>query len=91
MNKISRSGDLVHPLPYCPEFFRDEFSSKIADMKNSVKSRVNAQSSCAAQFVANHLGDFDGEWLHVDMAGPAGIGDRGTGYGVALLLELFGA
>jgi probable aminopeptidase NPEPL1 len=85
------SGDLVHPLPYCPEFFRDEFSSKIADMKNSVKSRANAQSSCAAQFVANHLGDFKGDWLHVDMAGPAGIGDRGTGYGVALLLDLFGA
>ena len=86
-----KSGDLVHPLPYCPEFFKDEFTSKVADMKNSVKSRVNAQSSCAAQFVANHLGDFDGEWLHVDMAGPSGIGDRGTGYGVALLLELFGA
>jgi len=86
-----RSGDLVHPLPYCPEFFKDEFSSKVADMKNSVKSRVNAQSSCAAQFVANHLGDFNGDWLHVDMAGPAGIGDRGTGYGVALLLDLFGA
>ena len=86
-----RSGDLVHPLPYCPEFFRGEFKSKIADMKNSVKSRANAQSSCAAQFVAEHLGDFEGRWLHVDMAGPAGIGDRGTGYGVALLLELFGA
>ena len=22
------SGDLAHPLPYCPEFFRSEFASK---------------------------------------------------------------
>ena len=86
-----RSGDLVHPLPYCPEFFRREFKSRVADMKNSVKNRANAQSSCAGQFVAEHLGDFKGKWLHVDIAGPAGIGDRATGYGVALLLELFGA
>lgn len=85
------SGDLVHPLPYCPEFFRGEFRSKIADMKNSVKSRMNAQASCAGQFVGDHLGDFKGPWLHIDMAGPAGVGDQGTGYGVALLLNLFNA
>jgi len=83
------SGDLVHPLPYCPEFFRGEFASKVADMRNSVKDRSNAQSSCAANFVAEHLSaDFAGDWLHVDMAGPAWINDRGTGYGVALLLAL---
>ena len=23
------SGDLVHPLPYCPEFYKPEFSSKV--------------------------------------------------------------
>lgn len=39
------SGDLVHPLPYCPEFYRKEFKSQVADMKNSVKDRSNAQSS----------------------------------------------
>jgi probable aminopeptidase NPEPL1 len=33
------SGDLVFPLVYCPEFFRSEFSSEMADMKNSVKDR----------------------------------------------------
>ena len=49
------SGDLVHPLPYCPEFYKPEFSSKVADMKNSVRDRSNAQSSCAAQFIANHI------------------------------------
>ena len=83
------SGDLVHPLPYAPEFFRSEFASKVADMRNSVKDRSNAQSSCAANFVAEHLAaDYTGGWLHVDMAGPAWAADRGTGYGVALLLSL---
>ena len=85
-------GDLVHPLPFVPEFYRGEFASKIADMKNSVKDRMNAQSSCAGQFVYNHVdADWEGAWLHVDLAGPATTMDgRGTGYGVALLLELFG-
>jgi probable aminopeptidase NPEPL1 len=84
-----RSGDLVHPLPYAPELFRREFKSDVADLKNSVKDRMNAQSSCAAQFVAEHFVAYDGPWLHVDMAGPGDNGDRGTGYGVALLTTLF--
>jgi len=83
------SGDLVHPLPYCPEFHRLEFKSKVADLKNSVKDRSNAQSSCAAQFVAEHLGAYAGPWMHVDMAGPSTDDERGTGYGVALLTQLF--
>jgi probable aminopeptidase NPEPL1 len=49
------SGDLTHPLPYAPEFFRHEFRSAVADMTNNVKDRGNAQSSCAAQFIGNHL------------------------------------
>jgi len=84
-----RSGDLVHPLPYCPEFYRKEFDSKVADLKNSVKDRMNAQSSCAGQFIAEHLGDYDGPWLHIDLAGPAWADERGTGFGVALLVEMF--
>ena len=83
------SGDLAHPLPFCPEFFRSEFSSKVADMKNSVKDRMNASSSCAANFVLEHVAkDYKGGWLHVDIAGPAWAGERGTGYGVGLLLKL---
>ncbi|POM75640.1 Metalloprotease family M17 [Phytophthora palmivora] len=93
------SGDLVHPMPYAPEFHRLEFKSTIADMKNSVKNRANAQVSCAGQFIANHLGDFEqtGKWLHVDMAFPVFTGDdeRSTGFGVAfiqsLLKEIAGA
>ncbi|CAM9957381.1 unnamed protein product, partial [Ectocarpus fasciculatus] len=49
------SGDLVHPVVYCPEFFSEEFRSTVADMKNSVADRSNAQVSCAGQFIANHM------------------------------------
>ena len=85
------SGDLCHPLPFAPELLRGEFRSEVADMKNSVKDRMNAQSSCAGTFVFDHLHEgFQGDWLHVDMAGPAFEADRATGYGVALLLALAG-
>ena len=85
------SGDLVHALPYIPEFYKREFVSQVADMKNSVKDRSNAHSSCAGQFINNHLDavKYTKPWLHIDMAGPAVNGGRGTGYGVALLLVLF--
>ena len=83
-----RVGDLCHPLPYVPEFFRGEFRSAVADMRNSVKRRNNAQSSCAGQFLAEHLRAYKGPWLHIDMAAPSVSGGRGTGYGVALLLGL---
>lgn len=81
------SGDLVHPLPYAPEFHRGEFHSPLADMRNSVKDRSNAQSSCAAAFIHWHLDGTNVRWAHVDLAGPAFRHDRGTGYGVALLAE----
>ena len=29
-------GDLVHPMPFTPELHSNEFSSAVADMKNSV-------------------------------------------------------
>ena len=87
--EVGRStGDLTHPLPFAPEFYQDEFKSKVADMKNSVANRMNAQSSCAAQFIYAHIQDLDVPWLHIDLAGPASREERGTGYGVALLAEL---
>lgn len=84
------TGDLAHPLPYAPEFFQNEFRSAVADMKNSVANRENAQSSCAGQFIASHLGEWihTGRWLHVDMAYPSYQGERATGYGVNLLVGL---
>ncbi|XP_033626307.1 probable aminopeptidase NPEPL1 [Asterias rubens] len=85
------SGDLVFPLVFCPELHFSEFGSAVADMKNSVMDRGNAQSSCAGLFIGAHIGfDFTGTWIHVDMASPANYGERATGYGVALLVALFG-
>ena len=87
------SGDLTHPLVYCPELHFAEFNSAVADMKNSVADRSNAQSSCAGLFIGSHLQgafNFPGVWVHVDMAYPVHSGERATGYGVALLLVLFG-
>ena len=53
--------------------------------------RPPAQSSCAANFVAEHLHDgYEGGWLHCDMAGPSTADERGTGYGVGLTLALLG-
>uniref|UniRef100_A0A8C6WYD4 Aminopeptidase like 1 n=1 Tax=Neogobius melanostomus TaxID=47308 RepID=A0A8C6WYD4_9GOBI len=85
------SGDLAHPLVYCPEMHFSEFTSAVADMKNSVADRENAQSSCAGLFIASHLGfDWPGVWVHVDIASPVHAGERATGFGVALLMALFG-
>lgn len=83
------SGDLVYPMLYCPELLTKEFESVCADMKNSVKNRLNAQSSCAGHFIESHLcSSYKGKWIHVDMAGPGMKAERGTGYGVALLATL---
>jgi len=86
------SGDLVYPLLYAPELLKKEFNSKVADMKNSVKDRSNAQCSCAGHFIESHIDpNYEGGWLHVDMAGPGTKAERGTGYGVGLVLSLVGA
>ncbi|GAB0495123.1 hypothetical protein MMPV_006421 [Pyropia vietnamensis] len=83
------TGDLTHAVPYCPEFFLKEFSTPAAAMLNSVRDRSNAQVSCAGAFIGSHLPsgwiERGGGWLHVDCAAPA---EGGTGYGVALLVEL---
>ena len=44
------SGDFCFPMLYAPELLMDEFKSEVADMKNSVKDRSNAQASCAGHF-----------------------------------------
>jgi len=86
------SGDLSFPSVFCPELQFPEFTSAVADMKNSVADRNNGQPSCAGLFIMAHLGfDWSGVWCHVDMAAPAQQGERATGYGVALLNTLFGA
>ena len=84
------AGDLVHPLPFAPELYRQEFDSPIADMKNSVRNRMNAQVSCAAEFIHWHISDTGARWAHIDLASPAFIGGRGTGFGVSTLVEAIG-
>jgi probable aminopeptidase NPEPL1 len=87
------SGDLCHPMPYAPEFFSQEYSSSVADMKNSVADRNNAQVSCAGQFIGNHISDWlaieANRWCHIDMAYPVydKKDERATGYGVGLLFS----
>lgn len=39
-------GDLVHPLVYCPELHFSEFTSAVADMKNSVAVRFIFSFNC---------------------------------------------
>ncbi|OQR99339.1 metalloprotease family M17 [Achlya hypogyna] len=86
------SGDLVHPVPYVPEFYRPEYKSAIADMKNYMTNPRNAGVSCGGQFIGNHISDFveRGQWLHVDMASPVQHSQdkRATGYGVAFVQTL---
>ena len=66
--------------------YMKEFDSAVADFKNSVKNRANAQASCAASFIAANLAeDYKGQWIHVDMASPAKVEERATGYGAALI------
>jgi probable aminopeptidase NPEPL1 len=81
------TGDLCWPLPFAPELYRSEFASPVADMRNSVKNRSNAQVSCAAEFVHWHLDGTKASWGHVDLASPAFRNDRGTGFGVALIVD----
>ena len=82
------TGDLTFPILFAPEFFHGEFASKVADMKNSVKDRMNASTSAAGQFIYNHIEDLDRPWLHLDIAGPAFRGERGQAHGVALMVEI---
>ena len=50
---------------------------------------MNSQASCAGTFIGEHLDkEYEGEWLHIDIAGPSTSDERGTGYGVGLLLAL---
>lgn len=98
-----KSGDLAYPLIYSPEYLgiTPQFNSQIADMKNSVKDRSNAPSSCAGHFIEEHIcgegwkadaaSQFEPAkfWAHLDIAYPVTNKDgRGTGFGVALLVQI---
>lgn len=91
-----RCANHTYPILYAPDILMKEFDSPVADMKNSVAGRTNAQASCAGHFIQQHLKDgveFEGTWLHVDMAYPSDenpyVKGRGTGFGVALMTSIF--
>ncbi len=82
------SGDHCMPLLFSPELHISEFKSTVADMRNSVADRNNASSSASGLWVYLHIEDTGCKWAHVDLAGPAFLDNRGTGYGVGLLTSL---
>jgi leucyl aminopeptidase len=65
-------------------------ASEVADLRNTARAPQLGVST-PAQFIAEHLGDFGGAWLHLDIEGVATTeAGRGTGFGVGLLLRTFG-
>ncbi|VDO91187.1 unnamed protein product, partial [Heligmosomoides polygyrus] len=87
-----RSGDLVAPLVFCPDLHFPDLKSPIADMRNSNLGKMDGPpSAVAGLFIGAHIDFGEGiKWLHFDIAAPAESGDRGTGYGIALLSYLLG-
>lgn len=83
-------GDTCFPVLYCPEYHLPQYRSPCADLRNIMLSRTDAGVSCGGYFVeANLCKEFNGPYIHVDLAYPT-FNDRGaTGYGVALLAEFF--
>lgn len=83
------SGEWVFPFLYAPQILMSQFDSQVADMKNSVKDRMNAQSACAGHFIESHLdSNYKNAYLHCDIAGPSWAKERGTGFGTTLLYTL---
>jgi probable aminopeptidase NPEPL1 len=83
-----QTGDLIFPMLYAPEILKTQFESPVADMKNSVKDRMNSPSSAAGHFIQDHLhAEYKGKFLHIDIAGPGTHKERGTGFGVGLLYQ----
>ena len=81
------TGEICYPLPYIPEKWRLEFKSTVADMRNSVTTRNNAQSACAGQFIGNHLSQRI-PWIHIDIAPAARMDGRATSVGLHLLTHI---
>lgn len=83
------SGDHAMPILYSPELHAGEYKSQVADFRNSVADRNNASSSASGLWIWMNLDDLtELKWLHIDLAGPAFLDNRGTGYGVGLISEL---
>ncbi|VDM58725.1 unnamed protein product [Angiostrongylus costaricensis] len=87
-----RSGDLVAPMVFCPDLHFSDLKSPVADMRNSNLVKTEGPpSALAGLFIGSHIEFGEGlKWLHFDIASAAESGDRGTGYGLALLSYLLG-
>ncbi|WP_236793476.1 leucyl aminopeptidase family protein [Amycolatopsis sp. GM8] len=88
------SAEAVWKLPM-PEYLMPTIRSRVADLKN-FPYETKARASTAAMFLREFV-PAGGSWAHVDIAGPAWTDTEydanpigATGYGVRLLLELFG-
>jgi leucyl aminopeptidase len=86
-----RAGEHLWELPLFLPYLKD-LDSEIADIKNVTGSRYGGTIT-AALFLSRYAGD--GEWAHVDIAGPAmsteASGEQvkgATGFGVRTLVEL---
>eukprot|EP00658_Telonema_sp_P-2_P043006 TRINITY_DN3096_c0_g1_i1.p1 TRINITY_DN3096_c0_g1~~TRINITY_DN3096_c0_g1_i1.p1 ORF type:complete len:514 (-),score=206.54 TRINITY_DN3096_c0_g1_i1:144-1685(-) len=85
-----KCGDLCFPLLYAPEYHAPEFTSPVADMRNLMLQTNNAGCSCAGHFVVENTSkDFKGANVHVDLAFPSHNKAGGTGFGVALTVQMF--
>ncbi len=82
------SGDHCMPILFSPELHTGEYKSNVADMRNSVADRANASSSASGLWIWMHIDDLDIKWAHIDLAGPAFLDNRGSGYGVGLIYSL---
>ncbi|KAL3990582.1 Cytosol aminopeptidase family catalytic domain protein [Acanthocheilonema viteae] len=84
------SGDLVHPLPFCPDLHFCDLISPVADMRNSTFEKIQGPgSSIAGLFIGSHIDFGSGlNWIHFDIAYPVQSGTRATGYGPALICAL---
>ena len=82
------SGDHCMGVLFSPELHTGDYKSNVADMRNSVADRANAPSSASGLWVWMHIDDLDIRWAHIDLAGPAFLDNRGSGYGVGLIYSL---
>ncbi len=73
------SGDLLHPLIYCPELHYTEFTSAVADMKNS-----SAVSYCSLHVIVITIFKFtaSAEFKSIPLAELWAISTHKSGIGV---------
>ncbi len=91
LKAASRAGEFFWEMPLFKDY-RKALDSTIADIKNITGSRYGG-AIAAALFLKEYAGD--GEWAHLDIAGPAisreTAGEQvkgGSGVGVRTLVEL---